>query len=97
MDWNERRKLLWECPFFGLTDEYKVNLHETLFDLCYFGKLGYDAVYSMPVQYRNFYIRKLVDVKEREKAQMDKSQGMTNAPSTKMPSIARGPAINSNR
>lgn len=88
---RERRRLLWECPFFGLTDEYKVSLHETLFDLCHYGKLGYDAVYSMPVQYRTFYIRKLVNIKEKEKEQMKKAQGMADAPSTKP--MARGPAI----
>jgi len=88
---NERRRLRWEYPFFGLTDEYKVQLHEIIFDLCHFGKLGYDAVYSMPVQYRSFYVRKLINVKEKEKRQYDASSGKTEATPQK---IAKGPAIN---
>lgn len=79
------------CPFFGLTNEYKVQLHELIFDLCHYGKLGYDAVYSMPVQYRSFYIRKLVNMKEQERREYDKSQGMNDAQPQK---IVRGPAIN---
>lgn len=78
-------------PFFGLTDEYKIKLHELIFDLCHYGHFGYEAVYSMPVQYRTFYMRKLINSKEKEKDQyessMRKQQGVE---SSKVP---RGPAI----
>ena len=76
-------------PFFGLTDEYKGKLHEVLFDLTHFGNFEYESVYGMPVQYRQFYIRKLINIKEKEKEQMDKD---TKTPSQSK-SIARGPQI----
>ena len=44
----------------------------------------------MPVQYRNFYVKKLGNTKEKERQQMDKASGKTDGASSKM---ARGPAI----
>lgn len=79
------------CPFFGLTDEYKVNLHELIYDLANIGKLGYDAVYTMPVHYRSFYIRKLTRDKEKEKAAYEKAQGMQDGASSSK--IVKGPQI----
>lgn len=87
---RRRRKRRWAWSFFGLTDKYKVQLHELIFDLCHIGKLGYDAVYSMPIQYRTFYIRKLTNMKEKERAQYEGAQSGNDA----APKIARGPAIN---
>jgi hypothetical protein len=77
-------------PFFGLTDEYKVQLHELIFDLCHYGNFGYEAVYSMPVQYRTFYMRKLINSKEKEKDQYEAASRKQEASPSK---IARGPAI----
>ena len=88
---SERRRLLWEFPFFGLTDEYKVQLHELVFDLCHYGKLGYDSVYAMPVQYRSFYIRKLGNMKEKERKQYESASGKNEA--TPDQKIVRGPSI----
>jgi len=82
----------WGYPFFGLTDNYKIQLHELIFELCHFGKIEYDAIYSMPVQYRSFYIKKLMNLKEKEKQQYDAASGKNEATSQKK--IARGPAIN---
>jgi len=53
------------------------------------GNLGYDAVYSMPVHYRMFYIRKLSKDTEKEKAAYDTAMGKKDGPST----MARGPGI----
>ena len=78
-------------PFFGLTDEYKVQLHELIFDLVHFGKFEYFAVYDMPVQYRTFYLRKLTNTKEKEQQAYDKSVGKTDGQSS---SIVKGPQIN---
>jgi hypothetical protein len=82
----------WGYPFFGLTDKYKIQLHELIFELCHFGKLEYDAVYSMPIQYRTFYIKKLANIKEKEKQQYEASSGKNEAASQKQ--VARGPSIN---
>jgi len=93
VDYRKRRTFLWEHPFFGLTDEYKSQLHELIFDLCHFGHFGYDSVYSMPVQYRTFYIRKLIKVKQDEKSQYDKQSRQSNTSSGDNKKIHRGPAI----
>ena len=90
MDLNERRRPRWGYPFFGLVDSYKVQIHELIFDLCHYGKLGYDAVYSMPVQYRMFYMNKLINIKEREKREYE-SAGNTGPTSQK---VVKGPGIN---
>ena len=88
---RERRRLLWGSPFFGLTEEYKLKLHELIFDLCYFGKIEYDAIYSMPIQYRTFYVHKLINIKEKEKGQYNSSAGDNDmSPKQK---IVRGPSI----
>ncbi len=88
---TRRRKSLWEYPFFGLGEEYKVKLHELIFDLCYYGALDYDAVYSMPVQYRTFYMRRLNHIKEKESRHMESSSNSTEAiPTSK---ISKGPGI----
>lgn len=45
----------------------------------------------MPVQYRLFYFRKLVNIKEKENAEMKRSRdGSTDAPSQK---VVRGPGL----
>ena len=91
MRWNERRKRRWASPFFGLTDEYKIQLHELIYDMANsnLGGLGYDAVYTMPVHYRSFYVRKLSKDKEKEKQAYEKAQGLKEG----SPSIQKGPAI----
>ena len=91
---RERRRLLWGRPFFGLNSEYKAHLHELIFDLTYYGKLEYFAVYEMPVQYRSFYYRKLINIREKEQGEYDKANGLSEAPSSK---IARGPGVNSGK
>jgi hypothetical protein len=47
----------------------------------------------MPVQYRNFYVHKLVNMKEKEKRQYDMVAGKAEMPSSTQ-QIVRGPAIN---
>ena len=75
------------CPFFGLTDNHQVQLHELIFDFCYYGKISYDSVYTMPVQYRSFYVKKLINMKEKEKG-----VGQDSAPPKS--NIVKGPPIN---
>lgn len=53
-------------------------MHEQIFDLVHFGRFEYNSVYSMPVQLRYFYLKKLIDVKEKEKKEMDKASGKIN-------------------
>ena len=46
----------------------------------------------MPVQYRTFYIRKLTNMKEKERMSMDQSMGKQDGQSSSK--VSRGPQIN---
>ncbi len=79
-------------PFYGLTlaPEDKVRIHQEIFHLIYNSNGGFthDQVYSMPVYLRYFYLRMLIEQKEKENAQTKQQEN----PSKAKP-IARGPAI----
>ena len=57
--------------FFGLGSEYKAHIYNQIFDLMYYGKMGWTwtELYKLPVHIRNYYYRKLVDIKEEENKQ----------------------------
>lgn len=59
--------------------------------MVYHGHIEYFAVYNMPVQYRTFYARKLVNIKEKEESSMNKASGKHDAQPTR---VVKGPAIN---
>jgi hypothetical protein len=65
-----------------------------IFDLVHFGKIEYFAVYEMPVQYRSFYMRKLIHTKEKEKHDMEKAsgakEGVSQSKVVKGPGVSRG-------
>lgn len=46
----------------------------------------------MPVQYRQFYFRKLIAVKEKEKSDMDKAQGKMSGAVPESP-VVKGPGV----
>lgn len=79
------KTIRWLCPsrsdFFGLGSSYRPVLYDQLFELMYYGKMGFSfsELYNMPVFLRNYYYRKLADIKkkeqEAEQAQVDKIQG----------------------
>jgi len=48
--------------------------------------------YTMPIQLRSFYVRKLIKDKEKEKARYEAEKLKAEA-NTSSPSFARGPAI----
>ena len=52
---------------------YRPQIYDQLFDLMYYGNMGltFADLYAMPVFLRNYYYRKLVDVKKKEKEQHD--------------------------
>ena len=49
----------------------------------------------MPVQYRTFYLRKLINIKEREQREWDRVSSESKA-STSNSNLVRGPGINRN-
>ena len=71
-------------PFFGLTTEYKLGLHEEIFSLCYFGKGGFtwNEVYELPIHLRRYYIQQISKaIEERNKAeQAQVSKSKRSAP-----------------
>jgi hypothetical protein len=77
----------WDCHWvwtsFGLPPEYKLGLHEEIFNLCYHSNGGFThgEIYHMPIYLRRFYIKKLVDVKKQESAQYESASKNTKSPS----------------
>ncbi len=67
-------------PFFGLTPNYKPQLHELIFSLAYYseGAFTQDIVYNLPVHLRTFYLNLLLKIKEKEQEQVDKSSSSSS-------------------
>jgi hypothetical protein len=61
--------------FFGLTPEYKIQLHKSIFSLVTFGRGGWswNDVYNLPIHLRMFYIKEFNLVSEREHSSTIKS------------------------
>jgi hypothetical protein len=60
------------CPFFGLTPDYKIGLHEEVFSLCYYSQGGFtwSEVYELPIYLRRFYIQQVSKaIEARNKAE----------------------------
>jgi len=59
-----------------LNPEDKVRIHQEIFQLVYNSQGGFthDEVYTMPIYLRYFYLRCLVDQKQKEVKQMEKAQ-----------------------
>ena len=55
-------------------------IHEQVFQLAYYseGAFNQDIVYNLPTHLRMFYIRKLIEVKEKEKDEYEKSSGKSS-------------------
>lgn len=72
-----------EWTFFGLQPKDRIRIHESIFDLIYFGKGGFNwaDVYNLPVFIRNFYISRiekvLKDQRDAEKKAVRKAQMRT--------------------
>jgi len=87
----------WHCHWvlisFGLPLEYKISLHEEIFNLCYYSNGGFthSEIYSMPVYLRRFYIKKLVDTKKNEATQHETASkgAKSSAPKIDRPAIRR--------
>ena len=74
-------------PFFGLTQQYRVNLFSQIHEIVFHGKGGYDfnTVYEFPIWLRNFTFKKMNEFYEEEAKASKKG-----TPATSMP---KGPAI----
>lgn len=61
---------------FNVYPESKPIIHGEIFNLCYHtnGAFTHNEVYNMPINLRNFYIKKLVDLKNEEDDQVKKRE-----------------------
>ena len=60
--------------FFGLPSNYRIVLFNDLHDIVFYGKGGYswDSLYNMPIKYRKFIIKRMVDhYKPKEENTLD--------------------------
>ena len=70
-----------DTDIFGFSPISKKLIHDEIFDLCYHseGSFTRDSVYDMPTHTRNFYIKRLIDIKHRESEQAKSaSKGKSN-------------------
>lgn len=78
----------WALPFYSLTltPEDKLRVHAEIFNLIYGtnGGITHDEAYSMPVTLRYFYLKLLIEQKQRESESPDESS-QDNAIKRKLP------------
>jgi hypothetical protein len=76
--------------FFTLPPEYKIQLHEEIFNLCYHsqGAFNQSIAYNLPIYLRRFYARKLVELKNKENDEIKSAQAKakTNSKPASKPS-----------
>lgn len=84
---------------FNIRTESRSVIHDEIFSLCYHsnGAFTQDVVYNMPISLRNFYIKKLIDLKNEENDQTKKREAEIKAssknvhkPNVSKPSIPSG-------
>ncbi len=79
-----------DWTFFGLTQNYRVHLHDQVFDLVYHGKgFTYHEVYNMPVYLRHFYVRKIQHIYSEQNKAREKSMREAKSKQSKKPNIRR--------
>ncbi|WWT39326.1 hypothetical protein [Microcystis phage Mel-JY01] len=66
--------------FFGLSNEYRLALHDEIFSLCFHGAGGFEfnSVYNMPIMLRRYYIKKIIEYKKEQNKQIEASQSNNN-------------------
>ena len=74
--------------FFGLTPEYKLEVHKSIFNMVTYGKGGWDwnTLYNMPIFLRLYYMKLLGEAIEKEAGKSTVTQG----PTVNRPNIIRG-------
>jgi hypothetical protein len=61
--------------FFGLTQEYKVDVLKTIMTVAHYSKGAFSVMdlYNMPVYMRNFFIREFGKLKDEESKQIERT------------------------
>ena len=67
--------------FFGLGIDYKLGLHEEIFNLCYHGQGGFtwDDVYNLPIFLRRFYLKQIIKFNEKQTEKVQQSNTNSNS------------------
>jgi len=61
--------------FFGLKPENKLDIHQQIFELIYYGTgFIHSDVYDMPTYLRRYYYGKLVETRKKENEEIEKAQ-----------------------
>lgn len=57
---------MWD--FFGLGSDYRPMMQDQIFDLMYYGKMGwtYTELYNLPVHLRRYFYLKLAGIRKKE-------------------------------
>jgi len=66
-----------DFPFFTLNSEYRKNVFESIHDIVFHGKGGYDwqTAYNMPIWLRRFTHKSISDFYAKEKEEYEKHSG----------------------
>jgi hypothetical protein len=77
--------------FFGFKPEDRVALHESIFNLIWFGagRWDWDTIYTMPVHIRRFWISKINKMQDEKLAEIE--QQRSKSANTKKPRIVKSP------
>lgn len=61
--------------FFGLTPEYKAEIHKAMMITSHYSKGAFSVLelYQMPVYLRNFYIKEFNELKKKESERIEKA------------------------
>jgi hypothetical protein len=80
-----------ELIFSGFNKQYRLKLHESIFDMVWFGegRWSWQDIYEMPIFLRRFWIKKIERImKERDDSRKRSLQ--QNNPSRPLPTKRRG-------
>ena len=70
------RRYLSPLGFFGLSPEYKRDIHEQIFQIIFYSKGGFtfSEIYNLPVYLRQFYFKRLIKEYQEEKKAYEKAK-----------------------
>jgi hypothetical protein len=72
-------------PFFTLPADYKVQLHNQIWEMVHHGNgFTWSEVYFMPTYLRKFYFNKLVELKKKEAENAKQAQSKMKTPKVRM-------------
>ena len=74
MERRQRWRFQSPCDFFGLSPEYKVEIHEQIFQLILHSKGGFtfSDAYNLPIYLRTFYLKRLTTYYQKEAREIKK-------------------------